>query len=47
MLYGVQYSTQNLAYGHQLVESLAADNRFPPVERHWHHLGALEVEAWF
>ncbi len=47
LLYGLQYSTQNLAYGHHLVESLAADNRFPPAERHWHHLGALEVEAWF
>jgi hypothetical protein len=47
LLYGVQYSTQNLAYGNSFVQSLDQFNDFGSVESHWHHVLALEAEAWF
>ena len=47
LLYGLQYSTQNNAYGNSFVETLDQYNEFGNVERHWHHVIALEAEAWF
>ncbi len=47
LLYGVQYSTQNNAFGNSFVETLDQYNEFGNVERHWHHVVALEAEAWF
>jgi len=47
MLYGVQYSTQNNAFGNAFVETLDQYDDFDPVERHWHHLASLEAEVWF
>lgn len=47
LLYGVQYSTQNNAFGNSFVETLDEFNSFGNVERHWHNVVALEAEAWF
>ena len=47
ILYGVQYSTQNNAFGNSFVETLDQYNDFGNVERHWHHVLAIETEAWF
>jgi len=47
LLYGVQYSTQNNAFGNSFVETLDQYNDFGNVERHWHNVVALEAEAWF
>lgn len=47
LLYGVQYSTQNNAFGNSFVESLDQYATFDAVEQHWHHLLALETEIWF
>jgi hypothetical protein len=47
LLYGVQYSNQNNAFGNNFIESLDDFNFFPNKEQHWHHLLALEAEAWF
>jgi hypothetical protein len=47
LLYGVQYSTQNNAFGNNFVDSLSEFNDFENEERHLHHLMALEAEAWF
>ncbi len=47
LLYGIQYSTQNNAFGNSFVETLDQYNEFGNVERHWHHVLALEAEAWF
>ncbi len=47
LLYGVQYSSQNNAFGNAFVESVDQWNAFGNVEQHWHHLGAIEAEAWF
>ena len=47
LLYGVQYSNQNNAFGNSFVETLDQYNEFGNVERHWHHVVALETEAWF
>jgi len=47
ILYGVQHSSQNAAFGNSFVESLDQFNYFGGTEQHWHHLLALEVEAWF
>lgn len=47
ILYGVQYSNQNNAFGNAFVETLDQYSDFGAVERHWHHLGALEAEVWF
>ncbi len=38
LLYGVQYSTQNNAFGNSFVESLDEFNYFGSPEQHWHHL---------
>jgi hypothetical protein len=47
LLYGAQYSNQNNAFGNSFVENIDQYNEFGNVERHWHHLVALETEAWF
>jgi hypothetical protein len=47
LLYGVQYSTQNNAFGNSFVETLDQYNDFGNVERHWHSVVAIEAEAWF
>lgn len=47
ILYGVQYSTQNNAFGNSFVETPSQFAQFDTVERHWHHIIAVEAEAWF
>ncbi len=47
LLYGAQYSNQNTAFGNNFIETLDDFNVFPNQEVHWHHLLALEAEAWF
>lgn len=47
LLYGVQYSNQNNAFGNNFIDTLDDFNVFPNQEEHWHHLLALEAEAWF
>lgn len=47
LLYGVQYSTQNNAFGNSFVETLDQYNDFGNQERHLHHVVAVETEAWF
>lgn len=47
LLYGLQHSTQNNAFGNSFVETLDQYNEFGNVERHWHSVVALETEAWF
>lgn len=46
-LYGVQHSSQNNAFGNSFAESLGDNEIFRPRESHWHHLVAIEAEAWF
>ncbi len=46
-LYGVQYSNQNRAYGNNFIDSLDQFNVFGGQEVHWHHIIAVEAEAWF
>ena len=47
LLYGVQYSNQNNAFGNSFVENIDQYNEFGNVERHLHHVVSLETEAWF
>ncbi len=54
ILYGIQWSSQNNAFGNSYVESLDQYNYLYPaevsadeVERHVHQLVALEAEVWF
>lgn len=47
LLYGVQYSSQQAAFGNGYVESLDQFNDFQSPELHWHHMVAIEAEAWF
>ena len=47
LLYGVQYSTQNNAFGNSFVETPSQFAQFETVDRHWHHMIAVEAEAWF
>lgn len=47
VLYGVQRSSQNNAFGNNFVDSLDEFNDFTAKEQHWHHVIALEAEAWF
>ena len=47
LLYGVQYSTMNNAFGNSFVETPSQFAQFDTVERHWHHMIAVEAEAWF
>jgi hypothetical protein len=47
VLYGVQWSSQNNAFGNSFAETQDEYADFQPVERHWHNVVALETEAWF
>lgn len=47
VLYGLQYSSQNNAFGNSFSESLDDDNVYGTKERHLHHVIGLEAEAWF
>ena len=47
LLYGIQWSSQNNAFGNSFVETLDQYNEFGNVERHLHHVVALETEVWF
>lgn len=47
VMYGVQHSSQNQAYGNSFIETLSQLNQFGAYESHWHHVLALEAEAWF
>ncbi len=47
LLYGVQWSTQNNAFGNAFIETPDQFDDFDPVERHLHHLMSLETEVWF
>lgn len=47
VLYGVQHSTQNNAFGNSYVQTLDEFSYFGSPELHFHHLVALEAEAWF
>jgi hypothetical protein len=56
LLYGAQFSTENMAYGSGQSQlemfGLVASARdqysdFPTLESHWHHILAIETEAWF
>jgi hypothetical protein len=47
LLYGLQYSNQQAAFGHGFVESLDQYNLFQSPERHWHSVVAIEAEGWF
>jgi len=47
LMYGTQFSTENNAFSNSFVESLDQYNEYGNVDQHWHHLLALEAEAWF
>jgi len=47
ILYGLQYSSQQAAYGNAFVESLDQYNVFTGSESHWHSVLAIEAETWF
>jgi len=46
-LYGLQWSNQINAFGNSFVESLDQFNAYGAPSQRWHHILALEVEAWF
>jgi len=47
LLGGLQYSTQQAAFGNGFGQSLSQYNVFQGPERHWHSLVAIEAEEWF
>jgi len=47
LLYGLQWSSQINAFGNSFVESLDQFNQYGSPNQRWHHVIALEVEAWF
>ncbi len=47
VLYGLQYSNQQAAFGNGFVENQSQYNLFKTPELHWHHMVAIEAEAWF
>lgn len=47
VLYGLQWSSQINAFGNSFVESLDQFNLYGSPDQRWHHVVALEVEAWF
>lgn len=47
LLYGLQWSSQINAFGNSFVESLDQFNAYGSPNQRWHHVIALEVEAWF
>jgi hypothetical protein len=47
LLYGVQYSSAQAAFGNGFSTDLDQFNYFPGTEVHWHHVISLESEGWF
>ena len=47
LLYGLQYSSQQAAYGSGFNTSLNQFNQFVGPERHWHSVISIEAEGWF
>ena len=47
LLYGLQWSSQNNAFGNSFAETLGQYQDFGAVERHWHQVFAVETEVWF
>lgn len=48
VLYGVQNSSMHDAFGSSFVQTLDEFNDFREThDRHWHHVIAIETEAWF
>lgn len=47
LLYGLQYSSMQNAFGNNFETSLDQHNQFASVERHWHSVVAVEAEGWF
>jgi hypothetical protein len=47
LLYGLQYSSQQAAFGNGYATSLNQYNVFLGPEMHWHSVVALEAEEWF
>lgn len=47
VLYGVQWSSQNNAFGNSFATSLDDDNYYGTREQHVHHVIGFEAEAWF
>ena len=47
LLYGLQYSSQQAAFGSGFNESLNQYNQFVGPERHWHSVISIEAEGWF
>jgi hypothetical protein len=48
ILYGLQYSNMQNAFGQNLESSLDQFNQFgAPVDHHWHSVVSLEAETWF
>jgi len=48
ILYGLQYSNQQAAYGNFFVDNLNQYNVFSVgAESHWHHVLSIEAETWF
>ena len=47
LLYGLQYSSMQNAFGNSFETSLDQHNQFASVERHWHSVVAVEAEGWF
>lgn len=47
LLYGLQYSNQQAAFGNSFADSLDQYNVFTGPERHWHSVISIEAEKWF
>ncbi len=47
LLYGLQYSNAQAAFGNNFQTTLNQYNQFSNEERHWHQLVAVEAEGWF
>ncbi len=47
LLYGLQYSNMQAAFGNNFESNLDQYNQFASSERHYHHVVAVEAEGWF
>jgi hypothetical protein len=47
LIYGLQYSNQQAAFGNSFVDKLDQYNVFTGPERHWHQVVSIEAEKWF
>jgi hypothetical protein len=47
VLYGVQWSSQNNAFGNSFSDDVSDDAKYGTQERHLHHVIGFEAEAWF